>query len=409
MTAPAPWINWFGNVASVPAQMCRPASDDELAAAVTTAVDRGLPIRAVGAGHSNVPIVACDGGLIVELSRLSGLRTVDVTRKTATFGAGTTIADIGPILWEHGLSFYNQGDINSQHLGGAISTATHGTGITLGSFSDRLTAARLLAVDGTIHEISAADPDLLRAARTAVGTLGIFTELTIAVTDAFSLELNVEVTQWEDLIERWADLVTNHRHFTYYWCPTGTNPWAPISGAGLDGTENVIIKTMDSRPADHPRTGTKWQTRFVAPAYQVWPDPYAADFHEMEYMVPLASGIAAVADIRDLILTRFPDERFPVEVRFAGADDAMLSPMNSRESCVISVSGRMGPDNSTFFRACDSVLRAYDGRPHWGKWHEFDSADLAATYPEYSAFQRIRRQLDPNDALLTPHMRRIFG
>ena len=46
------WRNWGGNVSVRPARETAPASVDELAAAVRRAAEDGLPVKAVGTGHS---------------------------------------------------------------------------------------------------------------------------------------------------------------------------------------------------------------------------------------------------------------------------------------------------------------------------------------------------------------------
>ena len=63
------WSNWTGDQRCAPAAIVRPASEDELAAAVRTAVERGGGVRAVGSGHSFTD-AACTGGTMVDLARM---------------------------------------------------------------------------------------------------------------------------------------------------------------------------------------------------------------------------------------------------------------------------------------------------------------------------------------------------
>ncbi len=408
MSEPGPratWRNWFGNVTAEPRRVVHPASTDELAETVVAAARAGLPVRPAGAGHSNTPLVATEG-VVVALDRMSGLTAVDPGAGLATFRPGTPVGAIGPALWRHGLSLANQGDIDTQQLAGAVGTGTHGSGITLGSFSGALQAARLVTADGDVREVGP-DPELVRAARTSLGALGVLSELTVTVVPAFALELTVEVTRWEDLLERWDDLLAGHRSVTFLWSVTGRNPWVP--SADRPGSEQVVIKSTDARPPGTPRRGEKYRTAFVAPAYEVWPDVYARDFHELEFMVPVAAGPTAAADIRDLVRREFDDLPFPVEIRFVRADDAMLSPTAGRASCVVSVCGPLGTDNNRLFRACDRVLRPYGARPHWGKWHRHTAVELAGVYPELAAFGAVRERLDPGGTFLNDHLRTVLG
>lgn len=401
------WRNFFENVSCEARRYAEIDTDDQVAAAIGEAARQGDTVRAHGAGHSNTPLV-CTGGTLLDLRPMSGLRHVDPDALTATFGAATTVAEIGPLLWKRNLSLANQGDINAQYLAGAVSTGTHGTGIDIGSFSGSVEALRLVSADGAIRDIGSAEQDLLRAARTSLGALGVLTEITVKVVPAFALRLQYETTDWSDLLNRWDGLVTGNRHFAFYWCPDGTNNWAPASMGRTDGTECVVIKTMNPLPPDAPVSGSKESGNYVAPAWQVWPDEYLPDYHEFEYMVPAADGIAAVTQIREMLRTRFPDETMPLEVRFGGPDDAMLSPFAGRHSCVVSVSGAMGADNSELFSAAHELLRAFGARPHWGKAHRFEAEQLRTVFPEFDRFCAVRAQLDPDGLFLNDHLRTLF-
>jgi L-gulonolactone oxidase len=51
----------------------------------------------------------------------------------------------------------------------------------------------------------------------------------------------------------------------------------------------------------------------------------------------------------------------------------------------------------------------YDGRPHWGKRHFQTAATLAPRYPEWEAFQTVRRRLDPDGVFANEHVERVLG
>jgi hypothetical protein len=82
----ANWKNWYGNISCRPRAIERPASEEALAEAVVEAAGRGESVR------------------------------VAESQLTATMGAGTVIAEIRGVLWEHGLGLVNQGNIDAQCL-----------------------------------------------------------------------------------------------------------------------------------------------------------------------------------------------------------------------------------------------------------------------------------------------------
>src|SRR5207248_38142 len=116
------WTNWVGNQSCRPAEAAAPGSEDEVCALVARAADRGLQVRAAGAGHSFTPVVATDG-LLLDLRDLGRIRSIDPDRRRVVVGPATTIGEFGEPLWENGLALANQGDIIAQQIAGAISTA----------------------------------------------------------------------------------------------------------------------------------------------------------------------------------------------------------------------------------------------------------------------------------------------
>ncbi|WP_368045328.1 FAD-binding protein, partial [Gilvimarinus gilvus] len=96
-----------------------------------------MNVRVAGSGHSFTP-VALTNGLHLTLANMSGIRHVDHARKRVTAAAGTTINAFGKALRAAGLSMVNQGDIDSQSIAGALTTGTHGTGLTLGNLASSI-------------------------------------------------------------------------------------------------------------------------------------------------------------------------------------------------------------------------------------------------------------------------------
>ena len=79
--------------------------------------------------------VAMPEHIAISLHNLRGLIAVNEERQEATLWAGTYLYEIGPMLAKHGFALINMGDIQEQTIAGAVSTGTHGTGVTLGSLS----------------------------------------------------------------------------------------------------------------------------------------------------------------------------------------------------------------------------------------------------------------------------------
>ena len=96
-------------------------------------------------------------------------------------------------------------------------------------------------------------------------------------------------------------------------------------------------------------------------------------------------------------------------VRFVKGDDSMLSPSHERDTCYIAVHQDRKLDWPVLFREVESVLSAYDGRPHWGKRHEQTAATLEPRYPRWRDFQKLRKRLDPTGAFANEYTDRVLG
>jgi FAD/FMN-containing dehydrogenase len=401
------WTNWVGNQSFTPAYVAAPRDEEELVALVRDAAERGTNVRLFGARHSFTPIVQTDG-LLLDLSGLRGVVEADRTHKRATALSGTLIRDFYEPLWREGLALKNQGDIDTQQIAGAVSTATHGSGIRNTCFSGVVRGVRLVTAAGEIREIDESQPDLLRAAQVSIGMLGVMTRLELEVTDAYRLTEQIDLWRWDEVLERWDELVHEHRHFGFFWLPTDESAALyNLDTHGQTMADKCYVKIYDEATPDQPDSDV--EGRRTDRCYRIYPMVYDPNFHELEYFVPLELGPAALSAMRDLMLRSLPDSIFPLEVRTVGPDDAYLSPNYKTATTVISVSGKPGTDYWDYLRSVDALLSDFSARVHWGKLHFLTPERLHALYPEADAFIAARRELDPRGLFLNDHLRELFA
>jgi FAD/FMN-containing dehydrogenase len=401
------WTNWVGNQSCTPAELAAPASEDETMALVARAAERGLRVRVAGAGHSFTPVVATDG-LLLDLRGLGGIRSIDTERRRVVVGPATTIGEFGEPLWAAGLALPNQGDIVAQQIAGAISTATHGSGLRLGSFSSSVRRVRLVNASGGAVEIGEHDLDRLHAAQVAVGMLGVITEVELEVAPAYRLRERVEHWGWDEAWLRFDELAEAHRHYSFFWMPSEDS--AALYGLGSAGeslADRCYVKIYDEVDNSTPDSGEPG--RRVGPAYVIYPMVYEPNFHELEYFVPFSRGRDALAAMRELMLASLPASVFPMEVRTVARDDAFLSHSYGRDTVVISVSGTPGTSYEPYLRDVDRLLGEFDARVHWGKLHFLTREQLLQRYERAHDFIEIRRALDPSGTFLNEHLEPLFA
>jgi hypothetical protein len=166
--------NFGGNICFTPRDLYAPATEAE----VLEILDRHAngKVRVVGALHSWSPLVVCEDALV----DLRHFDRVEVERGNdgavwATVGGGCRIKDLLRQL--HSLSdatIPSLGLITAQTIAGAISTATHGSGKhSLSHYMQELRVAAYDAASGKARIYSWSEGDELRAARCALGCMGI--------------------------------------------------------------------------------------------------------------------------------------------------------------------------------------------------------------------------------------------
>src|SRR4051794_1488112 len=99
-----------------PAAIARCATTEDVAAAVRFATSAGLEIAVRGGGHNVAGRCVCEGGLMIDLSRMRAVH-VDADAKTATAQGGALWSDLNNAAHEHGLAVTG-GAISSTGIGG---------------------------------------------------------------------------------------------------------------------------------------------------------------------------------------------------------------------------------------------------------------------------------------------------
>jgi FAD/FMN-containing dehydrogenase len=399
----AAWRNWSGSVECAPAQMMLPASEAEVAALVA-AQPAGGSIRVAGTGHSFTPLCATDGTLL-SFDGMQGVIETDPRAGTAAIWAGTKLARIGAPLLDAGLAMANMGDIDTQALGGAVGTGTHGTGQTLGSISTQVAGLRLVLASGDILDCSLGhEPELFNAARVSMGALGITTRITLRALPAYRLHERTWPAAFEECMARLPALIAENRHFEFFWSP-GEDLCAMKT---LNPTTEAALAEERPAPAAPGRMARYLGPERIDWSYRIFPSQRTVKFVEMEFAVPAAQGPDCMHEIRQMMRAKHPDVLWPVEYRTLHSDDIPLSPAYGRETVTISVHQAAELPYRDFFADAEAIFRNHRGRPHWGKMHSHTARELRDLYPEWDVFLSVRARVDPAGRFLNVHLRELF-
>ena len=426
------WINWAGNQQSKPVRIERPASELEVVEVVRRAVAERLRVKVVGSGHSFTGIAVPDE-VMVDLTRMNRVVNVDHTRGVITVQAGIVLSDLNAYLELHRLSMPNLGDVTYQTLAGAVSTSTHGTGLQRTGLAAQIRAFKLVTASG---EILTCDPEqnteIFHCGRVSLGALGVITEVTLNVVPAFNLRAVEQPMRISHVLDNFAQLIEENDFFEFYWVPH--TKWA------LTKANNVSTDAIDSPgrfatwynkmfmenyafgllcrvgrlfPKLIPKLATilpsSGRVEYVNVSHRIFSSKRLVKFYEMEYSIVLDSLVPALREVMQMVEDRGFTISFPVEVRCTGSDDIPLSTSTGRRSAYMAVHMFKGSAYTEYFSAVETILRKYEGRPHWGKIHNLDASDISSLYPEYQRFIEVRNQLDPEGVFTNDYLRRVLG
>ena len=425
--------NWARNQTWSPAEALHPRSTEEIADIVRTAHAAGQRVKVIGGGHSFTAVAATDG-VQLGLDRLDRVPDLDLDRGQITVGAGIALHRLNDVLAEAGLAMPNLGDIDRQSIGGAIATATHGTGLEYGNLATTVVGMELVTGSGEVVRTSVdKQPDVLHAARVGLGALGIVTEVTLQCVPAFRLHARESVEALDDVLDDFATASGAVDHFELYWmpgtrrcqvkrnqrtddapAPQGRMAYVRDKWVGENLAFGTVCRVGRRFPSMAPKVAklvasAATEREFVDRSDRVFCSPRRVRFVEMEYGIPVERVPEAVRRVRDLTRHLPTPVLFPIEVRVSAADDIPLSTGSGRTSGWIAVHQYRGMPYEEYFAGVERIMDDYDGRPHWGKLHGQRAATLKGRYPQWDVFADTRERLDPDRTFANPYLDRVLG
>ena len=427
------WTNWANSASGNPVRVAHPATTAEVADIVGESAAAGLTVKAIGAGHSFTAIGATNG-VLLHLDRMAKVMEVDKAMGRIRVQAGISLRKLNPVLRHYGLALPNLGDIDAQSIAGAISTGTHGTGGKLHGIAKAVVGLDLVTAGGEVISVDESH-ELFGAARVSLGALGIITEVTLQCVPAFLLHADEQPMPLPMVLDNLDDLIDNNDHFEFFWFPHTDKTSAKCNNRVSAGTERqplsnarrliedellsngafeainqIATRKRNWVPRINKITGSMLSAReYTNDSYDVFVSPRRVRFRESEFAVPRAALKDALAEIGDWIDGHDETISFPVEVRFAAADDIWLSTGHERDNAYIAVHQYHRMDYTRYFDAAQKIFTEHEGRPHWGKIHTLGADYFAQRYSRFDDFVALRDRLDPDRVFSNDYLDRVLG
>jgi FAD/FMN-containing dehydrogenase len=161
-----------------PAAIARCVDAADVMTCVNYARENGLLLAIRGGGHNGPGLGSCNDGLVIDLSRMRGVR-VDPVAKTAQVGGGCVWGEVDHASHAFGLAaasgIISSTGVGGLTLGGGIGHLSRKYGLTI----DNLLAVDMVLADGSFVTASnQQNQDLFWAVRGGGGNFGVATSFT---------------------------------------------------------------------------------------------------------------------------------------------------------------------------------------------------------------------------------------
>lgn len=402
--------NWAGNITYSTERVLRPRSVAEAQELIAAAES----LRPLGTRHSFSLIADSDHAL---LSTEHLNRIIEIGSDTVTVEAGIRYGGLAGALNEHGVALPNFASLPHISVGGAIATATHGSGVRNQSLAAGVSALELVDADGSIRCFRRGDADF-DGAVVNLGALGLVTHVSLDVVPAFDLRQYVfEQLPWS-AIESDLDAILAGGYsvslFTTWDEPSIGTVWVktkeqlgpqPYFGA------SAAMQPRNPVPGARSENATK-QLGVPGPSYDRLPHfrlgftPSSGDELQSEYVVPREHAAGAIAELRRLGAVVSP-LLYISEIRAIAADTLWLSPFYERDSLAFHFTWQPRPaEVLAVLPQIEAALTPFDVRPHWGKLFVGSAEEVEAVYPKLPDFRRLARSFDGNGKFRNAFLRR---
>jgi alditol oxidase len=398
--------NWAGTHTYRAERIHRPSCLEELQETVAAAPR----VRLLGSRHSFSDIA--DSDVLVSLEGLPADIAVEREAGTVSAGAAVKYGELAEALAAAGLALHNLASLPHISIGGAIATATHGSGDGNGNLASAVAALELVRSDGEIVRARRGDRDF-DGLVVGLGALGAVTRVALDVEPAYEVRQRVfERMSWDALLGDFDAIAAAGYSVSVFtrWGEAVEQVWVK-SRVGEEPEDvrdelcGAVAATVDRHPIIGldavnctPQLGVpgRWSDRL--PHFRMGFTPSSGEEIQSEYFVARADAVAAIDAMRALG-DRLESLLLVSEIRTIAADRLWMSPQHGQDTVALHFTWKREPE--PVLRALSDVeatLRPFAARPHWGKVFVARAPQIAPLYERLTDFVSLMERLDPRGA-----------
>ncbi|HEV3465385.1 MAG TPA: D-arabinono-1,4-lactone oxidase [Actinomycetota bacterium] len=406
--------NWAGNYAYRAGRLHRPATLEQVQELVAAAPR----LRVLGSRHSFNDIA--DSAELVSLEGLPAEVAVDRAAGTVSVPAGLRYGELAGTLAAEGLALANLASLPHISVGGAVATATHGSGDANGNLATAVAGLELVAGTGELLTAARGDPDF-DGLVVGLGALGAVTRLTLDVEPDYRVRQRAfEGLPWAALLDHFDEVTSAGYSVSLFtrWGPTVDQVWVKTRVTGApEEVRGELFGAVPATQERHPILGLDpvnctrqlgvpgpWSDRL--PHFRMGFTPSSGEELQSEYHLPRAQAVAALQALRALAGVVRPVLQVS-ELRTVAADRLWMSPQHGRDTLSVHFTWHKDwPAVRAVLAEVEAALAPFGARPHWGKLFLAEAADLAPRYPRLGDFTGLAGRLDPRGVFVNDWLRR---
>jgi len=392
--------NWAGNVQYQASSYARPTTIEQLQSIVASS-DR---VRALGSRHSFSEL-ADSTGTLVSLELIPADIDIDTGQRCVTVGAGVLYGALAQQLHQAGWALANLASLPHISVGGAVATATHGSGDDNRCLSAAVRALEVIGPDGELRSVQRGDPDF-QGMVVGLGALGIVTRVTLDIEPTYLIRQRIYAGLPLDSLEQHAGAVMGSGYsvslFLTWNTPRVEQVWVKAREEDLPDDffgARAATETLHMLPGGPTEAVTEqhgvegaWSDRL--PHFRAAFTPSSGLELQSEYLLPRTHTQPAIVALRS-IGDRFRSVLQISEIRTVAADDLWLSGAYGRDTTAIHFTWvRDVPGVFAVLPIIEQALVPLGARPHWGKCFLMRPEELDEAYPRMTDFRQLLAKLD---------------
>ena len=398
--------NWAGNLEYSTSKIDYPKSLEE----VQQLVKKYSKLKVLGTRHC-FNTIADSKYNFISLREMKKIVSLDANAKTVTVEGGIKYGELCPWLNDKGFALHNLASLPHISVAGAITTATHGSGVRNKNLCGPVEALEIVTADGDVINLSKKDGEKFYAAVVGLGAIGVITKVTLNIQSAFMMR------QWvytkmplQQMKEHFDEIVSSGYSVSLFtdWQNESINEvWikslvddASNGEAKKDffgaapATKNVhpIIELPAENCTEQMGVPGTWYERL--PHFKMGFTPSSGKELQAEYFVPHEHAVEAIQAIQKMGKEIGP-HLFISEIRTIDADDFWMSPCYKQPSVTIHFTWKQEWDAvSKLLPAIEKELAPFNAKPHWGKLFTMSPSTLASRYQKMNDFKKVVAEFD---------------